>query len=610
VSYPTTPAPAPSQPSGGSDDLGSVSAAPAPSAGSRVSSTSALVARTLARMLALAPALWWYAALPAIVFFATLLPRLRLAHTLDIVTDESVYIPAGGIDLQLLREHNLASPLWLFNYEAPALPKLIIGLGAMYGDSHYGVVSGWLFGARLPAAWLSALTLVAVYFLAWPIFGRRAATLGSLALALSPWLAFFGALAYLDTYLLCFMTLVGLFIWHAARRPWLYPVAGLFAGLAFASKYTAAALALSAVLYLGYHFALVARRRPPWQIVLLPVVALLTIYITDPTIWINPVGRLWDSMLFQYDHASSGHDVFWNGGVWEHVPPGVGMFILIAKLSLFLTVPAALTLVWAGWRVVRARRSPGPLDERAAFALFWLGGLLVQFGALPIVVGTHYMLPLAPATALIAAWGLTLGVDWLARRWASPLALWASRHDAGRFPALGRAFAAAGAGSGAGSLQGERGARLALQAALTAVVAVALIAPPAYGLRTIHQAEGYTAEWLNGENSALQVAYPGYADGVNWVVAHSSGRTTVTLIGTRGGLDFWKDVQQPLFPKRIRFSFGTPDSFPHSQFIIWPEHLVQRRFPRPANFDSMVVARIQGGSTTYCYILLWPNPDR
>lgn len=607
MSYPTTPTPAPSQPSRGSDDLGSVSAAPARGAGSRISSSSALLTRALARALSLAPALWWYVALPVIIFFATLLPRLHLAHSLDIVTDESVYIPAGGIDLQLLGEHNLTSPLWLFNYEAPALPKLIIGLGAMYGLNHYGVISGWLFGARLPAAWLSALTLVAVYFLARPIFGRRAAALGALALALSPWLAFFGALAYLDTYLLCFMTLAGLFIWHAARRPWLYPVAGLFAGLAFASKYTAAALALSAILYLGYHYAFVARRRPPWQIILLPVVGLLTIYITDPTIWINPIQRLWDSMLFQYDHASSGHDVFWNGGVWEHVPPGVGLFILIAKLSLFLTVPAAVTLVWAGRRVVRARRSPGPLDERAAFALFWLGGLLLQFGALPIVVGTHYMLPLAPATALIAAWGLTLGLDWLAGRWASPLALWAGRRDAGPLPALARAFDAAGAARGLGR---QEGARLALQAALTVVVAVALIAPPAYGLRTIHQAEGYTAEWLDGENSALQVAYPGYADGINWVMAHSSGRTTVTLISTRGGLDFWKGVQQPLFPQRIRLSFGTPESFPHSQFIIWPEHLVQRRFPHPANFDSMVVARIQGGSTTYCYILLWPNPDR
>lgn len=550
-------------------------------------------AAPLARVAAQASLLWWYVAMPVIIFFATLLPRLQLARSLDLVTDESVYIPTGMLDVRLLQAHNLTSGLWLQNYEAPALPKLIIGLGAMFGAKHYGAVSGWLYGARLPAAWLSALTLVAVYFLARPIFGRRASALGTLALALSPWLAFFGALAYLDTYLFCFMTLAGLLIWHAARRPWLYPVVGLFAGLAFASKYTAAALALPYVLYLGYHYLVAVRRRPPWQIALLPIVAALTVYVTDPTLWLNPVTRLWDSILFQYDHASSGHDVFWNGGVWEHVPPGVGIFILLAKLSLFLTIPAGLTLAWAIWRIWRVwreRRAPSPLDERAAFALFWLVGLLVPFGALPIIVGTHYMLPLAPATALTAAWGLIHVSDALARRWAPSLVSWSRRWSTSKLQ--------------------TQSARLGIAAALTAMIAVALIAPPARGLATVSQAEGYTAEWLNGENTSLQVAYPAYADGIDWVIAHSSGRTTVTLISTRGGLDYWMGMRQTLFPQRIRLAIGTPDAFPHSEYIIWPEHLVQRRFPLPPNFDSLIVARIQGGDTTYCYILRWPNPDR
>ena len=219
------------------------------------------VATAASPLMTVAALLWWSVAIPASIFLATLLPRLQLARSLDLVTDESVYIPTGVFDVQLLQAHDLTSVLWLQNYEAPALPKLIIGLGAMYGVNAYGVNSGWLYGARLPGAWLSALTLVAVYFLARPIFGRRASALGTLALAISPWLAFFGALAYLDTYLLCFMTLAALLIWHAARRPWLYPVAGLFMGLAFASKYTAAALALPCVLFLSYQLS--GRRAPP-----------------------------------------------------------------------------------------------------------------------------------------------------------------------------------------------------------------------------------------------------------------------------------------------------------------------------------------------------------
>jgi hypothetical protein len=157
-------------------------------------------------------------------------------------------------------------------------------------------------------------------------------------------------------------------------------------------------------------------------------------------------------------------------------------------------------------------------------------------------------------------------------------------------------------------------------ATLTMVIAIALIAPPARGLATTYQAEGYTAEWLNGENNALQVAYPGYNDAIDWIIAHSQGRTTITLIATRGSLDFWRDMNRYAYPDRIRIAFGTPtqlpqsssnvDGFPASQYIIWPEHLIQRQFPRPDDFNSLIVHRIQGGATTYCVILKWPHPDR
>lgn len=555
------------------------------------------------RVVALAAPFFWYLAIPLVIFFTALMPRLSLARSLDLVTDESVYIPTGMLDVRLVRDHDFSSPLWLQNYEAPALPKLIIGWGSLYGAYHLPGHSGWLYGARLPAAWLSALTLVAFYLLTRPIFGRRAAALAALALALSPWLAFFGALAYLDTYLFCFITLAAPLIWHAARRPWVYPALGLFAGLAFGSKYTALALLLPCILYLAYYYTLVARRPPPWQTVLAPVVAALTVYISDPAIWINPPLRLWDSFLFQFNHATNGHDVFWNGRVWEHVPVGIGVFILLAKLSLLLTIPAAVTLGWTVWRLYRARSAPGPLDDRAAFALFWLVGLLLPFGSLPIIVGTHYMLPLASPVAMVAAWGLVLGADTLARRGAAPFAAQLTARLSAR---LGARAAAPAPGLGAG----WSWARAAIEVALMVVVIVALVAPPAYGLATVRQAEGYTAGWLNGENSTLQVAYPAYTDAIYWIIAHSHGRTTVTLISTRGGLDYWMGTRQNLFPQRIRLAVGTPAKFPFSQYIIWPEHLVQRKFPMPPDFQSLIVARIQGGATTYCYILRWPHPNR
>ncbi|MGH2516263.1 MAG: hypothetical protein ACRDHP_11465, partial [Ktedonobacterales bacterium] len=40
-------------------------------------------------------------AVPALIFLVALGPRLVLAHTLDLITDEGVYIPVGRLDYQL-----------------------------------------------------------------------------------------------------------------------------------------------------------------------------------------------------------------------------------------------------------------------------------------------------------------------------------------------------------------------------------------------------------------------------------------------------------------------------------------------------------------------------
>lgn len=546
---------------------------------------------------------WWNLLIPALVFYVTWLPRNALVHSLDLVTDESVYIPTGIADFHLLQIHALHAKYWLVNFEAPSFPKIIMGLGANYGAQHLGP-QGWLYGARLPGVLLIALTLVASYFLARPIFGRVGAALGALALALSPWLAFFNAIAYLDTYLLCFMTLAALLAWRAARRPWLWPLVGVLIGLAFASKYTAAFVVLPIIAYMVFYSLAISHRRPPWQAALMLPAGLLTVYVVDPAIWVDPVNRLWNSILFQYNHASNGHQAFWNGAVSQHVPPGIGIYILLAKVSLFITIPALLTLPWALWRlihVIRERRPLTSLDDTTAFAFIWLAGMLPMFASLNIIVGAHYVLPLASPVAFAAAWAYTSVARWLAPR----LSPWAQARGA----ALARLTPTARL-----SLRvalSEPLARRLIGVAFTALVALAMLLPSTIGLLTVNQAEGYTAEWLRGENGSLQVAYPGYVDAVNWIVAHSAGRTTVTLVmGEKGALDYWMGTRQTLFPKRIRLVPGTPYDFPHSEFIVWPEHLAQRQFPKPANFDQLIVTRIQGGPTTYCYILLWPNPTR
>ncbi|HET9980376.1 MAG TPA: glycosyltransferase family 39 protein [Ktedonobacterales bacterium] len=570
----------------------------------------------LARMSWLISAAIWRVCVPVMLFVVAFIPRWSLAHTLDLVTDESTYIRIGRLDYTLLTTGHLTNPKWMINFEAPSLPKLLMGFGSLWAQQNRSP-GDWLIGARIPGVILGALFIVLIYWLSRPIFGKLPALFGALALALSPWVAYFSAIAYLDSYLLGFVTLAILLTWHAARHPWLFVLVGVLLGLAFDSKYTAAFAVLPIGAYLAYYYAFRVHRRPPRQIWLIPLMTLLAIYVADPAVWASPLDRLWDGIAFQWNHAARGHSVYLNGRVWDHVPPGEVVFILVAKMSLFICIPALLALPWALVRIIRARGAPNGRDERAAFAFFWLFGMLIPFGMLNIVVGTHYMLPLAPAVTCIGAWALLGACRWLGPR----LITWGERSVAAIRARTGSVVAGASrtaeaaprwpAGLRAFFTQ-TRARRLAAFALLLAAC-LAMTIPPLNGLLTVSQAEGYTSEWLDGENSSLQVAYPGYADGTQWVTDHTEGWVTVSLIGTPGSMDYWMMTRQYLYPERIRLDISNvilgeqyqPPSVPRGRphYLIWPAHLIQREFPTLPNWRSKVVATIKGGSTIYCYII-------
>lgn len=549
----------------------------------------------------------WKWSIPALIFCIAFIPRWSLANSLDIVTDENQYIPTGRMYYTLLTHGLLSNGHWLDNYEAPSLPKLIIGFGSLQA-SRTPSLNGWLLGARMPGVILGSLLLVLAYWLARPIFGKMPALFGALALALSPWVAYFAAIAYLDGYLLVFVTLAILLTWHAARRPWLLLAVGALLALSWDAKYTGAFAVLPVAGYLAYYYAFVAHRRPPWQLLLVPVVGLVVVYIADPAIWVDPVTRLRNSILFQLQHATDGHNAFWNGTVQDHVPPGEALYILLAKMSLFVSVPALATLVWAFVRLLRARMRPTRQDDRAAFAFFWLAGLLLPLSLLNIIVGTHYVLPLAPAVTFVGAWALLSVAAWAGPRIAAGLSttvVWLRSRLKAQFAALVEGTVSPRA----------HGFRFALTRALVATACLGLTLPAAYGLITVRQAEGYTSEWLRSEATSLQVAYPAYADGVQWVTDHTEKRVTVTLVGTKGSLDYWMGTRQNLFPDRIRLRTATPEqvianSLPKPvskvEYIVWPTHLIQRQFPVPPDWKNHVVATISGGGTVYCYVLAYP----
>ena len=85
----------------------------------------------LARVSWIIGAAIWRLALPVMLFVVAIIPRWSLAHTLDLVTDESTYIRIGRLDYTLLITGNLSDPKWTTNYEAPSLPKLLMGFGSL-----------------------------------------------------------------------------------------------------------------------------------------------------------------------------------------------------------------------------------------------------------------------------------------------------------------------------------------------------------------------------------------------------------------------------------------------------------------------------------------------
>src|SRR5215471_17361698 len=195
------------------------------------------------------------------------IPRILLATQLDLVTDEEIYIAAGKIYFPLLLHLHMASAQWSFNYEHPPLVKLLIG-SMVYLNAHLGHFFGELLAARIPSVSFGTLLILVIYGLGRGPFGRAIALLAALCLAVSPWLVYFSALAYLDTVMTTLITTAYLLLWSAPRNPRLYLLSAVLIGLGAASKYTAVLSLPGMVLFTAYYFLAIrpkleASQRPP-----------------------------------------------------------------------------------------------------------------------------------------------------------------------------------------------------------------------------------------------------------------------------------------------------------------------------------------------------------
>lgn len=537
-----------------------------------------------------------------------LIPRFLMAMRLDVVTDEVVYILGGKIYIPLITHLDIANKGWRFNYEHPPFVKLLIG-SALSLNTSLGHPLNELLAARVPSILFGTILIVAIYWLGRMPFGRVVALLAALTLAVSPWLVYFSALAYLDMTMTALITVAYLLLWHAIRRPWLYILVALLVGLAAASKYTAVLAIPGMLLFTLYYFLAVRfyipreqRPKVPWlwwlaAIILAPLIFLAS----DPAIWPDPLNLLHHSFDFELHHSVQGHLTFIAGQYSLHVPHWAILYIIFTKISAFVTIPATLFVLFAIIQLVRfhfRRPNIGPTEAASiSFLLIWLLSILGMFSLLNIVVGTHYHLPLAPPVAMAGAFGLAVIFRY---RRGSLFAFTTKKIavTAEQTPQIQP--------EDVPTSKRHIRPRAAIMIALLAIV---LIGPHLLGLTTVYGAEGYTSEFFHGENTALQVAYPGYREAVQWLAGHTRGPSNVGLVALVSTLQngnssvSWYHYNSDL-PSRFKLIEAHPDdyAFPYS-YLVWPMHLVQRGYKIPEKWRSHIVHIIMGGDTVYCYIM-------
>jgi MFS family permease len=538
-----------------------------------------------------------------------LIPRLILALQLDVVTDEVVYLFAGKVYMPLLTHLNIGSSQWLLNKEHPPLAKFFMGfcieLNRVLGNHISELLAG-----RLPSIVMGTILVLAIYWLGRAPFGRKVALIAAFALALSPWLCYFSALAYLDMTMTAFVTLAYLVLWHALRRPWLFVVMALFVGLGVDSKYPAALVIPAIVLFTAYYYFLLRPTMPVEQRSALPwgwwgaavVVAPLAFFVADPAIWPSPVSRLLSSFRFEETHSSNGHLTFLAGQVLTHVPKWTIVYMIFTKMSAFLTIPAAFFVIFAVVMLVRYHLRKAKFDHMQAasyaYLVIWLVCILVAFSFLNIAVGSHYYLPLAPSVALAGVAGLALILQFVADLvWKKAQHL---EHDD-----ADTVDAASGVTARATTL------KFAPYVVIpTVLLALLAIGPHLLGVSTVYAAEGYTTEFFNNnENTRLQVAYPGYRDALQWLVSARHTNAKVGLIATKGTLDGyspttnWFTYNKDLIGRfQLSEVLPTASNYQGYDYLVWPKHLVQRGYPLPPH--AHIIHVVSGGNTIYCYILV------
>jgi hypothetical protein len=282
-----------------------------------------------------------------------------------------------------------------------------------------------------------SLCVLATWYVLRDLFGRRAAWVASLLVALDPFYIANSKVLHLDALLSAFMLLAALnwlrYLRKADRRGLV--LTGVFTGLALLTKSPAIFLLLfmpfAALVDRGLGLARSLRARgfqhgakEAWRGLLLPlaawlVVTAVTFVVLWPGMWVQPavaLGKIWRGIV---KHSSNPHPqaLLFMGQITREDPG----FLFHVMVVLFKTTFVSLPFFLAGLGLVFAPKR----EERSSLGLLAL--YILCFGlqmALASKKAPRYVLPFFPAIDVIAGLGVTVFVGRVARvareryRWA------------------------------------------------------------------------------------------------------------------------------------------------------------------------------------------------
>lgn len=250
-----------------------------------------------------------------VVFFLAFGYRLWGLKGTGALWDENAYFSAGFhyyynlMHLQFDPDRD-----WGWIFEHPPVGKYIYGLGTLISykfpdDPAFAPKLNFTFG-RLESAVLGALTCVLIFLAGQEFFSTSVGLLSAVTLSFLPIFAAYGRIIGLESPQAFFWTGAVYFFLRAVLKGGnnrQYLMAGLWASLAFATKYNSGLLLLLfGIILLAGKILRVNDDSPkfiPRNFLLIPVMMAVFLYVTFPWLWRDPLNQFWKSFSFSKQHV-------------------------------------------------------------------------------------------------------------------------------------------------------------------------------------------------------------------------------------------------------------------------------------------------------------------